>query len=70
MRDMLLEYRRVAYEEDRIVASDRSLFDDCDDVIIKQSSDDRMNWVYLPLVTWTRGLSWGLPRKNLKTKED
>ena len=37
MRDMLLEYRRVAYEEDRIVASDRSLFDDCDDVIIKQS---------------------------------
>ena len=37
MHAMLLEYRRVAYEEDRIVASDRSLFDDCDDVIIKQS---------------------------------
>ena len=37
MHAILLEYRRVAYEEDRIVASDRSLFDDCDDVIIKQS---------------------------------
>lgn len=37
MHAMLLEYRRVAYEEDRIVASDRSQFDDCDDVIIKQS---------------------------------